>query len=92
MTHELTGLDRFNSLRSDENKIMTNFLEYRPEYVIVHDLIYIKSLGNWVLHKSSYKKLRINITWLKEHLTNLNMSVEYEGTEKGFTILIASKM
>jgi len=92
MTQELTGLDRFIPLRSDKTKIMTTFLEYQPEYVVVHDLIYIKSNNNWDLHKSSYKKLRLNIIWLKEQFTTLGMNIEYEGTEQGFTILIASKI
>jgi len=92
MTQELTELDRFIPLRSDENKIMTTFLEYQPDYVIVHDLVHTKSIDDWVLHKSSYKKLRISIPWLKEQFTNSGMKLEYEGTKRGFTVLIASKI
>ncbi len=91
MTRELKGLDRFIPVRSDENKIMTAFMEYLPGYVVVHDLVNKKSADGWVLQKSSYKKLRIGVTWLKEHLTTQGMQIEYEGTEKDFTVLIAVK-
>jgi hypothetical protein len=52
--------------------------------------VYKKSADGWVLHKSSYKKLRIGVTWLKEQLTTQGMYIGYEGTEKGFTVLIAA--
>lgn len=91
MTQELEGLDRFIPVRSDDNKIMTTFLEYMPGYVVVHDLIYTKFTDEWVLSKSSYKKIRINSSWLKESLLRLGMSIEYEGIDKGFDIIIAVK-
>ncbi len=91
MTQELNGLDRFIPVRSDENKIMTAFLEYWPNYVLVHDLIYTRSGTEWILHKSSYKKLRISKHWLKEQFTALGMKIECEETHSGFTVLIAAK-
>ena len=44
LTKELHGTDRFIPIRSDDNKIMTCFLEFEnAESVVVHDLVYISS-------------------------------------------------
>jgi SAM-dependent methyltransferase len=91
MTQELIGLDRFIPLRSDQDKIMTTFLEYQSDCVVVHDLVYSKNPNEWVLHKSSYKKLRISNTWLIQQFFKLGMSIEYTGMDRGFTIIIAAK-
>ena len=43
LTTELYGTDRFIPVRSDDNKIMTCFLEFEnAESVVVHDLVYIR--------------------------------------------------
>lgn len=55
----LTGLDRFIPVRSDETRILTCFLEYEPETVRVHDLLYVRDDQGWSFRKSSYRKLRL---------------------------------
>jgi hypothetical protein len=56
---ELIGLDRFIPVRSDANRVMTCFLEYQSARVVVHDLVSVRSGGEWTLRKSSYPKLRL---------------------------------
>jgi SAM-dependent methyltransferase len=70
LTRELFGTDRFIPVRSDENKIMTCFLEFEnPDSVVVHDLVYVRQDSRWSLNKSSYRKLRLGIAWIREELS-----------------------
>jgi SAM-dependent methyltransferase len=69
LTTELYGTDRFISVRSDEDKIMTCFLEFEnAESVIVHDLVYVREGAGWSLNKSSYRKMRLGIEWMCQQL------------------------
>jgi SAM-dependent methyltransferase len=69
LTTELYGTDRFIPVRSDEDKIMTCFLEFEnAESVVVHDLIYVREGAGWSMNKSSYRKLRLGIDWMCEEL------------------------
>jgi SAM-dependent methyltransferase len=60
MSEALSGLDRFILVQSDASRVMTCFLEYDPQTVVVHDLIHLRSGEGWNLRKSSYRKLRIS--------------------------------
>lgn len=63
---ELFALDRFIPVRSDDRRVMTCFLKYETaETVVVHDLINVRDDdGDWTLHKSSYKNLRLPAEWV----------------------------
>ena len=70
LTTELHGTDRFIPVRSDDNKIMTCFLEFESaESVVVHDLVYTRQDKGWSLNKSSYRKLRLGIDWMRQELS-----------------------
>jgi SAM-dependent methyltransferase len=68
---QLHGLDRFIPVRSDDDRIMTCFLEYESaDAVIVHDLIYARTVGGqWSLKKSCYRKLRLAAPWVCDELS-----------------------
>jgi SAM-dependent methyltransferase len=71
LTQELMGMDRFIPIRSDEDRILTCFLEYvSPSTVQVHDLMYARdsTKKTWALTKSSYPKLRLGAGWVAEEL------------------------
>jgi SAM-dependent methyltransferase len=68
LSEERYGLDRFLPIRSDSERIMMCFLEYEPDAVVVHDLIYIRHGERWDLRKSSYRKLRLSIRWVVSQL------------------------
>ncbi|MDR0786246.1 MAG: class I SAM-dependent methyltransferase [Gemmatimonadota bacterium] len=54
------GLSRFIPVRSDDEKIMTCFLEDEGDAVRIHDLIHTRDAnGAWCLGKSSYRKLKL---------------------------------
>ena len=85
---ELQGLDRFIPVRGDERRVMTCFLEYEsPETVVVHDLINVREQdGNWTLHKSSYRKLRLAIDWIREQLIAAGFSITLQRPGRLVTI------
>lgn len=64
LTPELVGLDRFIPVRATPDKVMTCFLEYEPERVMVHDVVYERAGEEWVLRKSAYPKLRLAPAWV----------------------------
>jgi 2-polyprenyl-3-methyl-5-hydroxy-6-metoxy-1,4-benzoquinol methylase len=91
LTHELTELDRFLPVRSDENIIFTCFLEYEAEAVKVHDIVYKKSSGEWKLLKSFYRKLRLSKTWVDKELLDSGFREIDSKAEKGFVTVVAVK-
>jgi len=87
---ELLGLDRFIPVRSDDRRAMTCFLEYETvETVVVHDLINLRDDdGNWTLHKSSHKKLRLPVKWVIAELLASGLSIS--GRSEGRMVTIAA--
>ena len=88
---ELIGLDRFLPLRSEPARIFTCYLEYEPEYVKVHDLIYEQVDGQWILNKSFYRKCRASFTWVKETLYATGFDLSLATLDKGLITIIARK-
>jgi SAM-dependent methyltransferase len=91
---ELSGLDRFIPVRSDDHRAMTCFLEYEtPESVIVHDLINVRGDdGNWTLYKSSYRKLRLPVEWVIAELTGSGFWISGLGEGRMLTIAATQKV
>jgi SAM-dependent methyltransferase len=88
---ELHELDRFIPVRSDDKKIFTCFLEYGPEYVKVHDLVYERSDSGWNLKKSCYNKCRIDFQWCKDQLINVGLKIKFSSLERNIITVIAEK-
>lgn len=90
---ELSGLDRFIPVRSDDHRVMTCFLEYETaETVLVHDLINIRDDdGKWTLHKSSYRKLRIPVEWVVTELASFGLPVTGRNERRMATIAATRK-
>jgi|ERR1043165_7539970 SAM-dependent methyltransferase len=86
---ELTGVNRVLPVRSDDEKIMTVFLEYEAEHVNVHDLFYLRENGAWTLHKSAYKKLRVSAERTIASLRQLGFQNVSHEMERGFSTIIA---
>ena len=90
LSHELSGLDRFIPLKSDEQTILTCFLEYELDTVKVHDLVYQKNNDSWKLNKSFYRKLRLSPQWVDEKLRNAGFGQIETEVNNGLVIIIAS--
>ena len=92
LSHELDGLDRFIPVRADADTVFTCFLEYEPETVKVHDLVYSRGAdGAMALNKSMYRKLRLPLDWVKAALADAGFAVAHEETARGAATLVASR-
>lgn len=58
-TPALKDEERFIFVKGDDSRILTCFLEYFSDYVMVHDILYEKQNGAWVPKISAYPKLRL---------------------------------
>lgn len=86
----LKGDGRFILVRSDENRILTCFLEYCETTVQVHDVLYEREGGGpWRLRLSSYPKLRLSPEWVVTTLTSLGFTVRREPGLGGMVRVIA---
>lgn len=91
LSQELFGLDRFIPVRSDDDRVMTCILEYEADRVIVTDLIYQREDDGWKLLKSSYRKLRPSVDWVRNRLERQGFTVCSQETTAGVCNLVAQK-
>jgi 2-polyprenyl-3-methyl-5-hydroxy-6-metoxy-1,4-benzoquinol methylase len=68
LTTELMHEQRFIPVKSADEKILTCFLEYFPDHVMVHDILHEKENGKWIQKISAYPKLRISERTITEML------------------------
>jgi SAM-dependent methyltransferase len=87
----LAGPARFIAVRSDEDRILTCFLEYDDETVTVHDLLHQRDGTGWRQRISAYKKLRLSTTWLVGALESRGFQVRHEAGLAGMTRIIAQR-
>ncbi len=88
----LTGEQRFIPVRSDENRILTCFLEYADTYVTVHDVLHEREASNWIQRVSSYQKLRLAPDWLIRNLESFGFLVRRESGMSGMVRLVAQRL
>jgi SAM-dependent methyltransferase len=55
----LEGEARFVPVHSDERRILSCFLEYEDDTVVVHDILHERAGDAWETRVSSYRKLRL---------------------------------
>jgi hypothetical protein len=89
LTSPLDNLDRFIPVKQDKSRIFTCFLEYEPDTVKVHDLVYINTHGQWILHKSFYRKLRLSPDWVKNQLGQAGFPDVAVEVENGLVTAVA---
>ncbi|MFF5533446.1 class I SAM-dependent methyltransferase [Streptomyces cinerochromogenes] len=84
LTEERFGTDRFIPVRSDDDRLLTCFLEYRDEdTVIVHDVLHTRTDGSWRQRVGSYPKLRIASSWLVEQCRAAGLTVRRDTADAG---------
>jgi 2-polyprenyl-3-methyl-5-hydroxy-6-metoxy-1,4-benzoquinol methylase len=91
LTQELVELDRFIPVKSNETTIFTCFLEFEKDSVKVHDIIYEKNKGQWVLKKSVFQKLRICPDWTQKYLQKIGFAIKFYDVQNGLIYIIARK-
>jgi len=85
----LTGPQRFIAVKSDGQRILTCFLEFAPEHVIVHDLLHERHEEQWRLRVSAYPKLRIAPATLCDVLRGHGLQVRQEAGPVGMIRVLA---
>ncbi|MFG2989159.1 class I SAM-dependent methyltransferase [Streptomyces sp. NPDC048257] len=93
LSRPLEGTDRFLPVRSDENRLLTCFLEYVDEdTVMVHDILHTRVDGEWTLRTSSYPKLRIPADRLAALCREAGLDLSHDAPgERGMRVLHARK-
>ncbi len=91
MSSELTGTTRFIPVKSDDNRILTCFLEYLDGYVNVNDILHEKINGKWVMKVSSYPKLRLSKETLYEILSGCRLKILLKKDFAGMHFVISQK-
>lgn len=88
---ELLDVDRFIPVKSDNNRILTCFLEYQKSHVVVTDLLYEKENNEWKQKISSYKKVRISNEYILEILNKSSFNIINNSNLNRQQILICKK-
>jgi SAM-dependent methyltransferase len=91
LSREALELDRFIPVRADDSTILTCFLEYEPETVKVHDLVYRKIDSEWTFRKSFYRKLRLAQSWVEAQLREAGFTLREASVERGMVTLVAAR-
>lgn len=85
------GADRFVPIRSDAERIFTCFLDYREDFVHVHDLLHRKTDDGWQLQISDYRKLRLDTADIDRQLQAIGLSIEDRRVDAGMITVVARK-
>jgi hypothetical protein len=91
LTHELTARQRFIPVKNDDTRILTCFLEYFPEYVMVHDIVNEKMEGAWRQRISAYPKLRISADTVSKLLTEEGFAITHRSEMNRMQFLVGEK-
>lgn len=90
-TSPLVGDNRFIPVRSDNDRILTCFLEYFQDYVTVHDVLHERNGSIWQQRVSSYRKLRLSPEWVTTALQTKGFTVRIEPGLAGMVRVFADK-
>jgi SAM-dependent methyltransferase len=85
----LEGDARFIMIRRDENRILSCFLEYDADTIMVHDLLTERDGGQWLQRVSSYPKLRLAPERLESKLQSLGLKTRRETAPSGMVRIVA---
>jgi SAM-dependent methyltransferase len=89
LSRALEGPARFIPVRSDDDAILTCFLEYFPTTVRVHDVLYRREAGTWHLTASAYDKLRLSPSDVERWLTAAGFDLAHLANTRGLIEIIA---
>jgi SAM-dependent methyltransferase len=82
---------RFIPVRSDDKRILTCFLEYFDDRVVVHDVLHQWVDGRWRQTVSSYPKLRLAPNWVATQLTMHGLEVRQSAGPSGMACVVATR-
>lgn len=91
MSTELKGTARFIPVKSDDNRILTCFLEYNDDCVNVNDILYEKVNDKWIMSISSYPKLRLAKETVYRILESSGLTVILKTDITGMHYIVSQK-
>ncbi len=83
------GPGRFIPVKSDDDRILTCFLEEHPDHVEVNDLLYTRSEEKWAMSVSSYRKLRLRPSDVQQAFQDAGLKTEISQGPRGMLRLVA---
>jgi SAM-dependent methyltransferase len=89
-TIALEGERRFIPVKSDADRILTCFLEYRDDCVDVHDLVHERAGGEWRQRVSAYRKLRLAPEWVVAALGKAGFQTRRQAGPGGMIRLVST--
>jgi SAM-dependent methyltransferase len=92
VTRPLEGEERFILVRADAGRVLTCFLEYGTDIVIVHDLLHERDNATWRLRVSSYPKLRLDPARVTARLEAAGLHVERDTVPGGMVRVVARRL
>ena len=87
----LTDEKRFIPVRSDDRRILTCFLEYDTDTVLVHDILHERGGDAWDTKISSYRKLRLSPERVIGSLETLGFETRREAGVRGMVRIVARR-
>jgi len=87
-TKDLEGTDRFIPFYSDDEIIITTFLEHSNGYLDVTDIFNVRENGNWTLVPGTYRKLRLYTDKIQEILSDAGLTVMEQKTINGMSYIL----
>lgn len=87
----LHGASRFIPVKSDDDRIMTCFLEYTDNFVTVTDLLHERTPTGWMQSVSSYRKLRVSADHVRQQLEKGGLTLVHNGARQGMITMIATR-
>jgi 2-polyprenyl-3-methyl-5-hydroxy-6-metoxy-1,4-benzoquinol methylase len=88
---ELTDNQRIIPVKSDNNRILTAFLEYFPQSVRVTDLLYERQHDTWIQQVSSYFKTRISADTIVCILQECKLNILFNQPINKLITIVAQK-
>jgi len=85
----LLDASRFIPVRSDERRILTCFLEYEEDTVVVHDILHERAGDAWETRVSSYRKLRLSPERVIASLESFGFDSRREEGLRGMVRIVA---
>jgi len=85
------GPARFIPVKSDAERIMTCFLEYAQDTVMVHDILHTRTASGWEMFVSAYPKIRLDPAWAATELERLGLQVCRAPGQHGMERIVAQK-
>jgi SAM-dependent methyltransferase len=88
-TEPLLDEKRFIPVRSDERRILTCFLEYDEDTVLVHDILHERQGDAWETKVSRYRKLRLSPERVMASLETFGFDAQEEKGLRGMVRIVA---